>query len=73
MIHERLGKKEQARKWYDQAVQWMEQNDPDPSELKHLRSELKHLRAEAAELLSIKESTPLENVLKQLIKHGLAQ
>jgi hypothetical protein len=51
----------------------MEQNDPDPSELKHLRSELKHLRAEAAELLSIKESTPLENVLKQLIKHGLAQ
>jgi tetratricopeptide (TPR) repeat protein len=66
MAHGRLGEKEQGRKWYDQAVQWMEQNDPD-------NAELKHLRTEAAELLSIKESAPLENWLKQLIKRGLAQ
>jgi serine/threonine protein kinase len=73
MIHGRLGEKEQARKWYDQAVQWMEQNAPDNSELKHLRTELKNIRAEAAELLGIKESPSLENWLKQLIDRGLAQ
>jgi tetratricopeptide (TPR) repeat protein len=66
MIHGRLGEKEQARKLYDQALQWMEQNDPD-------NAELKHLRTEAAELLSIKESAPLENLLKQLFRRGLAQ
>ena len=66
MIHGRLGEKEQARKWYDQAVQWMEKNDPDDGGLKSMR-------AEAAELLGVKESAPLENWLKQLIKRGLAQ
>ncbi len=44
----------------------MEKNDPDDGGLKNIR-------AEAAELLSIKESAPLENWLKQLIKRGLAQ
>jgi tetratricopeptide (TPR) repeat protein len=66
MAHGRLGEKEQGRKWYDQAVEWMEKNDPDDGGLKSMR-------AEAAELLSIKESAPLENWLKQLIKRGLAQ
>jgi len=66
MVHGRLGEKEQGRKWYDQAVLWMEKNDPD-------NGGLKYLRAEAAELLSIKESSPSENWLKQLIKRGLAQ
>ncbi len=66
MAHGRLGEKEQGRKWYDQAVEWMEKNDPDDGGLKHMR-------AEAAELLGIKESAPSENWLKQLIKRGLAQ
>jgi tetratricopeptide (TPR) repeat protein len=65
LIYGRLGEKEQARKWFDQAVEWMEKNDP-------ANGELKYLRTEAAELLSIKESAPLE-MLKQLIKRGLAQ
>ncbi|MBA3485567.1 MAG: hypothetical protein H0T51_27550 [Pirellulales bacterium] len=66
MAHGRLGEKEQGRKWYDQAVQWMEKNDPDDGGLKSMR-------AEAAELLGIKESAPSANWLKQLIKGGLAQ
>jgi tetratricopeptide (TPR) repeat protein len=66
MIHGRLGEKEQARKWYDQALQRMEQNDPD-------NGELKYLRAEAAELLDIEEGAPSENWLKQLFKRGMAQ
>jgi hypothetical protein len=51
MTHGRLGEKEQGRKWYDQAVQWMEKNDPDDGGLKSMR-------AEAAELLGIKEGAP---------------
>jgi tetratricopeptide (TPR) repeat protein len=48
MVHWRLGEKEQGRKWYDQAVQWMEKNAPHSGELKRNR-------AEAGELLGIKE------------------
>ncbi|HUQ70758.1 MAG TPA: hypothetical protein VM165_14610, partial [Planctomycetaceae bacterium] len=66
MTHGRLGEKEQGRKWYDQAVQWMEKNDPDDGGLKSMR-------AEAAELLGIKEGAPSANWLKQLFKRGLAQ
>jgi tetratricopeptide (TPR) repeat protein len=66
MIHWRLGEQKQARKWYDQALQWMKKNDPRNRELKRIRSE-------AAELLGIKTGAPLENWLKQLIKHGSAQ
>ncbi len=66
MVYGRLGEKEKGRESYDQAVEWMEKNDPDNKGFKWLRNE-------AAELLSIKESTPLENLLKQLIKRGLAQ
>jgi serine/threonine protein kinase/uncharacterized protein HemY len=46
MAHERLGDKEQARKWYDQAVRWTEKNKPKDEELGCFR-------AEAAELLGI--------------------
>jgi hypothetical protein len=48
MVHWRLGEKEQGRKWYDQAVQWMDKNAPQSAELKRNR-------AEAAELLGIKD------------------
>lgn len=44
MAHWRLNHQEDARKWYDQAVEWMEKNKPQDEEL--LR-----FRAEAAELL----------------------
>ena len=48
MAHWQLDEKEQARKWYGQAVQWMDKNKPQDEEL--LR-----FRAEAAELLEVKE------------------
>jgi hypothetical protein len=43
----RLGKKEEARKWYDQAVRWMDKNLPN-------NAELRLFRAEAEELLGVK-------------------
>jgi serine/threonine protein kinase/WD40 repeat protein len=42
-----LEKKQEARKWYDQAVQWMEKNQPK-------NEDLLRFRAEAAELLQVK-------------------
>jgi serine/threonine protein kinase/tetratricopeptide (TPR) repeat protein len=49
MAHWQLNEKEEARQWYDKAVQWMEKNDPK-------NQELIRFRAEAAELLGVKES-----------------
>jgi tetratricopeptide (TPR) repeat protein len=48
MAHWRLGEKEKARAWYDQAVRWMDKNQPN-------NEELRRLRAEAANLLGSKE------------------
>ncbi len=48
MTHWRMGNKEEARKRYDQAVQWMDKNQPTDEELRRFR-------AEAAELLAVKE------------------
>ncbi len=48
MAHWRQGDKEQARKWYNQAVQWMEKNNPKDNELGRFR-------AEAAALLGVTE------------------
>jgi eukaryotic-like serine/threonine-protein kinase len=48
MAHWQLGDKEDARKRWDQAVQWMEKNAPQ-------NEELRRLRAEAAQLLGIQE------------------
>jgi eukaryotic-like serine/threonine-protein kinase len=48
MAHWQLGNQDEARKWYDKAVQWMEKNKPQDEELRRLR-------AEAAELLTIRE------------------
>ena len=52
MAHWQLKNQDEARKWYDKAVEWMEKNKPDDEEL--LR-----FRAEAAELLGIAEKTPV--------------
>jgi tetratricopeptide (TPR) repeat protein len=48
MTHWQLGDKVEARKWYDQAVAWMDKNQPE-------NEELRRFRAEAAELLGVKE------------------
>ena len=46
MAHWQLGEHDEARKWYDQAVEWMEKNMPTNEELKRFRDE-------AAELLGV--------------------
>jgi serine/threonine protein kinase/Flp pilus assembly protein TadD len=48
IAHWRLGDKEQAREWYDKAVQWMDKNEPRDEDLRRYR-------AEAAALLKINE------------------
>jgi hypothetical protein len=49
MAHWQLGHKEDARKWYDQAVAWMNVSmQPDDEELRRFS-------AEAARLLDIKK------------------
>ena len=50
MAHSQLGDKEQARKWYDRAVAWMEKNDPK-------NEELARFRVEAEDLLKIAKAT----------------
>jgi serine/threonine protein kinase/Tfp pilus assembly protein PilF len=50
MAHWQLSDKNQARKWYDRAVRWMEKNRPKDKELRRFRRE-------AAALLGVKEST----------------
>jgi tetratricopeptide (TPR) repeat protein len=57
MAHWQLGDKEQARKWYDQAVRWMDKNKPQDEELRRFR-------AEAAELLGIPEPPPADGEKK---------
>jgi serine/threonine protein kinase/Flp pilus assembly protein TadD len=46
MAHWRLDNKDEARKWYAKAVEWMDKNSPK-------NEELRRFRAEAAELLKI--------------------
>src|SRR5262249_5457046 len=50
MSHWQLGDKEEARTWYDRAVEWMDKNQPE-------NEELRRFRAEAAEWLKAKEMT----------------
>jgi len=39
MAHWQMGNKEEARKRYDQAVQWMDKNQPTNEELRRFRAE----------------------------------
>jgi serine/threonine protein kinase/WD40 repeat protein len=48
MAHWQLGAKDEARKWYDKAVEWMAKNAKD-------NDELRRFRGEAEELLEIKK------------------
>jgi tetratricopeptide (TPR) repeat protein len=50
MSHWQLGERPEARRLYDQAVQWMEKNRPR-------NEELRRFRGEAAELLGIGDPT----------------
>ena len=49
MAHWQLDRKDEARRWYDKAVEWMDKNKPEDKELRRFR-------AEAAELLGITEA-----------------
>ncbi|MCI0354032.1 MAG: tetratricopeptide repeat protein, partial [Acidobacteria bacterium] len=51
MAHARLGNADAARKWYDQAVQWMDKNQPN-------NASLREFRAPAEELLKIVDEKP---------------
>jgi len=53
MAHWQLGEKEEAQRWYGQAVKWMDENKPDDEELRRFR-------AEAAALLEITDTAPTE-------------
>jgi hypothetical protein len=48
MAHWQLGNKAEARRWYDQAAQWMDENKPKYEGLRRFREE-------AAELMGIEE------------------
>ena len=52
MAQWQLNNKDEARTWYDKAIEWTEKNKPD-------HEELLRFRAEAAELLEIAEKTPV--------------
>ena len=51
MAHWQLGHEDEARTWYDQAVEWMQKNKPDDAELRRFR-------AEAEELLRVPVAAP---------------
>jgi serine/threonine protein kinase/tetratricopeptide (TPR) repeat protein len=48
MAHRQLGRQDEARKWYDQAVAWMDRHQPR-------NAEMRRFRAEAAELLGLRK------------------
>jgi tetratricopeptide (TPR) repeat protein len=43
MAHCHLGRQDEARKWYDKAVDWMEKNQPNDEELSRFRAEAREL------------------------------
>jgi tetratricopeptide (TPR) repeat protein len=49
IAHWQVGNKAAARKWYDQAVKWIEENQPR-------KNQVRRYRAEAAEVLRVKET-----------------
>jgi Flp pilus assembly protein TadD len=55
MAHWQLGKKEEARQWYDKAMQWLQENKQLLEKHVSRQEELGRFRAEAEELLGIKE------------------
>jgi tetratricopeptide (TPR) repeat protein len=55
MAHWQLGNKDEARRWYEKAVEWMDKNQQILERLKPWDEELGRCRAEAQELLNVKK------------------
>ena len=47
MAHWRLGDRDEARTWFDRAVQWMDKHKPQDDELRRFRAEAEAALAEA--------------------------
>jgi tetratricopeptide (TPR) repeat protein len=58
MAHGKLDHKEDARKWYDKAIEWMEKNEEALKKDKMHDEELCRFRAEAEEVLKIEKKAP---------------
>jgi tetratricopeptide (TPR) repeat protein len=46
MVNWKLGKKDEARQWYNRAVQWMQKSDPKNEQLRRFRAEVEELMRE---------------------------
>jgi tetratricopeptide (TPR) repeat protein len=55
MAHGKLAKTEEARKWYDQAIQYLESHQKDLEKDRYGWQELERFRAEAKALLEVKK------------------
>ena len=55
MAHRKLGNHDEARKAYDQAVRWLDQNREALANDKALAGELRRFRNEAEEVLQLKK------------------
>jgi tetratricopeptide (TPR) repeat protein/serine/threonine protein kinase len=55
MAQHKLGKPDEARKWYGQAVQWLEKNAPALAKSPSQADELRRFQAEAEEVLGLKK------------------
>jgi tetratricopeptide (TPR) repeat protein len=55
MAHQQLSNRDQARKAYDHAVQWLEKNKKKLEQDKAQAEELRHFRTEAEEVLELKK------------------
>jgi hypothetical protein len=54
MARWQMGQKDEARRWYDRAVAWMDKNNPQ-------NGELKRFRAEATALLGLAKAAQTQN------------
>jgi hypothetical protein len=43
MAHARSDRNDEAREWYDRAVEWVDQNRPDDKELRRFQAEAERL------------------------------
>src|SRR5262249_44377369 len=55
MAHQKLGKPDEARRAYAQAVQWLEENQEALAKGKRNAAQLRRLRAEAEDVLELKK------------------
>jgi tetratricopeptide (TPR) repeat protein len=55
MSHQKLGASEEARRWYDRAIEWLEKNKPLLDQDKTRAEQLRRFRSEAEEVLEMKK------------------